>query len=143
MRRGREDMRFISGAQVREEERRIVRSAVRDWTCRRVTWPPGPVRFVAAPPGHVRAYVSSAAIRANIRLTRIEELPSLEEDFARKALNVRHLLIAAAAWKTEAFGVDYDWAGWSAEVDRHVEGRRAGAIFARRGASVTARREPD
>ena len=135
---GPEDLRFVSGAQVREEGHRIVGTAVRDWMCRRITRPRGPVRFVASPPGHVRSQISSSSVRAVIRLTKIEDLPSLENVIAHKALHMRYLLNAAAEWKTEAFADEFDWAAWGARVDRHVAASRATANFMRQGASVPA-----
>lgn len=141
MRDGPEDLRFISGAQVREEGQRIIGSAVRDWTCRRMSRPRGPVRFVASPPGHVRSEVSSAAVRALIRRTKIENLPGLENVITYKALHMRYLLNAAAEWKSEAFADEFDWAAWAAQVDGHVAASRARADSVRRGASVPA--QPD
>lgn len=135
---GPEDLRFVSSAQVRKEERRIVGTAVRDWTCRRITRPRGPVRFVASSPGHVRFQVSSSSIRAVIRLTKLEDLPALEKVIVDKALHMRYLLNAAAEWKSEVFTDEFDWAAWAAKVDRHDAASRAGANFVRRGAIVPA-----
>lgn len=114
---GPDDLDGLTQEAVREEMRRIIATAARDWTCTRTAYPWGHVRFVPSPLNHHRTEANTDEIRCDIIDSGVMFLAHIEPGLAPLALNVRRVLTYAVERTDDIFERQVGWDEWDDRVE--------------------------